>query len=413
MPSVNLPDTSGFHHVFVTFLDLEGVMRGKILPFRSIMAPGSVVRFSLSELYFHRPQKMEELVLFPDLETIMPIPLWPGWAWVTGDLWVAGEPFIECARTLARRCLAHEAIEQGGKVLAAVECEFALVEEAESLAVQMGRPDLRYRKTSYSISRTLHFGKFVRMITEGLTECGFEDVVVHFEAGATQIEVNWGPASPLVTADRHCFVKFYTRLVANELNIRVDYAPMAARDWTFNAAHVHFSRSGERGERTYSSKEVSRNLLLSSPYVAGLVNPVETSYKRINQSSLRNMNRHVVSDIERGGAVRITDRGTIEFRQPDAAANPYLVQVATMYGAFVMKHDLGDNHHSATGDDAGMSVAFPTSLRQSLSIMGACPQLTEFLGRPFLDAYSAFKRQRAIEYDCRPTDLDAFNCKVL
>jgi len=402
-----------FKNFVTSFIDLEGVMRGKVVSLAESAIVPRPLSFAASETYFRLKDEKRDLDLIPDPESVIPIPDWPDWAWVTGALHLEGAPFSQCARGALVQVLERGQGQNVAEVMTGIECEFTLASSALSEAppVRRGR---QYRKSCYSLPLLVRQADFARDIVSGLCQAGLGDVTFHPESASDQFEVSWGPAAPLLTADRHAFVKFYLRLVAGRHGLSIDFSPLSTIDGSFNAAHVHMSwHNGGDTEDTSSKSVVAARLLHAAPSLTALINPNENSYKRLNQAHLRNKNRHRISIGKRGGLIRVTSRGTIEYRQPDGVANPYLIQAAVLYGAFGAPREPNADHSAyAAIDDAGV-VSLPPNLPLALSRLSADSKLCSALGAEFVGAYVDFKRARSVEYDCRPTDLDWFNAKTL
>lgn len=162
-----------------------------------------------------------------------------------------------------------------------------------------------------------------------------------------QFEMNWGFGDALTTADRHAFFKFMVKSVAEKRGFRATFMPKPFVNLTGNGCHVHASMWDAKGEKNLFEDECDELGLSPTAYhfmggildhaeaLSALTNPAVNSYKRINAPTTASgatwaPNAVTWSGNNRTHMIRVPDPGRMELRQPDGAANPYLMQAGLL-----------------------------------------------------------------------------------
>ncbi|GAA1094242.1 hypothetical protein GCM10009579_20390 [Streptomyces javensis] len=105
---------------------------------------------------------------------------------------------------------------------------------------------------------------------------------------------------------------------------------------------------------------------------------------------------------ERGGAARL------EARLGDATANPHLAVAGLLAAAQLGIAAAEEPPAPMTGEnrDRGTATPLPTDLGRALDALEADDELTDALGKPFVDAFLTFKRDELARFQRYVTDWE-------
>ena len=237
--------------------------------------------------------------------------------------------------------------------------------------------------------------------------------------------MNWDYTDVLTTADRHVFFKFMLRTVAEEAGYRCTFMPKPFANRTGSGAHVHVSVWGAPGTRS-AGENLFRDpagelglsplaynwiagLLASAEGMCAITNPTVNSYKRLNASVTRSgatwsPNTVTYTGNNRTHMVRIPDGNRFEFRLPDGAVNPYLVQAALVAAGL---SGMAKGAHPGPRSDGNYAEekpppgtrTLPANLLDALRALEADAALGEGLGAEFVESYVKLKmREEWVPY---------------
>ena len=159
--------------------------------------------------------------------------------------------------------------------------------------------------------------------------------------------MNWQFDDALATADKHSFFKFMAKSIAEKHGLRATFMPKPFRHLTGNGCHSHVSIWDEDartnmfadGDAELGLSAMGRHFLGGimghAPALTAITNPTVNSYKRINAPRTTSgatwaPNAVTWTGNNRTHMVRVPGEGRFEFRLPDGAANPYLLQAAVI-----------------------------------------------------------------------------------
>jgi glutamine synthetase len=242
-----------------------------------------------------------------------------------------------------------------------------------------------------------------------------------------QFEMNWDYADALVTADRHAFFKFMVKSIAEKHGLRATFMPKPFASLTGNGCHTHVSlwKGGKnlfadpKGELGLSKLgyQFIAGLLQSAEAMAAITNPTVNSYKRINaprttSGATWSPNSVTYTGNNRTHMIRIPDDGRFEFRLPDGAANPYLLQasiVAAGLDGIRNAREPGkrlDINMYTHGDTVKNAKKLPLNLLDALRSFEKSPVLKHALGTEFIAAYTRLKTDEWNDYTRQLTDWE-------
>ncbi len=101
---------NGVKYFLISFVDLFGTMRAKIVPATAIDAVAkSGAGFAGFAVWFDMTPAHADILVMPDPETAIQLPWKPEVAWVTGDLVMDGKPVDQNPRQVLKRVIASAA----------------------------------------------------------------------------------------------------------------------------------------------------------------------------------------------------------------------------------------------------------------------------------------------------------------
>ena len=334
---------NGVKYFLISFVDLFGVMRAKLVPATAIDTVAKAgAGFAGFAVWLGMTPAHADMLVMPDPETVMQLPWKPEIAWVTGDLVMDGKPIEQNPRQILKRVMA-DAARDGYAMKTGVECEYFLIsrdgKQISDDADAQSRP-------CYDQQALMRRYDVIKEICDGMIALGWAPYQNDHEDANGQFEMNWDYDDCLKTADRHAFFKFMVKSVAEKHGLRATFMPKPFSDLTGNGCHAHvslWSPSGanvfddEAGELGLSPLAYSfiGGMIHSADALAAITNPTVNSYKRINAPRTRSgatwsPNTVTYAGNNRTHMIRIPDRGRFEFRLADGATNPYLLQAGIL-----------------------------------------------------------------------------------
>jgi glutamine synthetase type III len=389
--------------ILVSFTDLQGRMRSKLVPVSAIdqLMEGGASFAGFAGGYDLRASDTD-IVVLPEAETFLVLPWNSEVAWVTGDLYKDGEPLSQCPRNQLKSNF-EKAKEDGFIMKTGVEPEFFLL-DGEKHAIFDKKDKLK--RPCYDQLTLMRSYHVVSEICESLDALGWSPYQNDHEDANGQFEINWGYSDATVTADRHAFFKFAVKSIAEKHGLRATFMPKPFGELTGNGCHVHCSLWDKNGSNAFSNtvggREISDvgryfigGLLEHSSAISAFSNPSVNSYKRMQASALSTtsgepwVSQALAWSNNRSTLIRVPDPHRCELRSPDGAANPYLLQLSILIGGMIgVKNKIdpglpGEVFHSQT---SGKSF-LPLGLLDSLNSLEADLDFIEFAGSNMVQGY--------------------------
>jgi glutamine synthetase type III len=423
----------GIHYFLISFTDLFGVQRSKLVPAQSIDSMAtSGAGFAGFAAWLDMTPADPDILAIPDVEGLIQLPWQPEVAWMPADLYLmSGQPLAQAPRVVLKQVLA-QAETLGYRVRTGVECEYFLLSaDGEEIA---DRGD-RQTKPCYDQQSLMRRYEVIREICDAMLTLGWGAYQNDHEDGNGQFEMNWMYADALVTADRHAFFKYMVKAIAEKHGLRATFMPKPFAHLTGNGCHTHVSvwdtagqenlfydPQGELGLSPLGYQFIA-GVLHSAEALCAISNPTVNSYKRINapvttSGATWSPNTVSYSGNNRTHTIRIPDAGRFEFRLADGAANPYLLPAALIAAGLdgiVQKRDPGDRRDNNSYTDplpADQVKVLPGNLLDALRCLASNQILQRSLGESFTTAYLKLKHQEWNQYTAcvtpweRQTTLD-------
>ncbi|MCX9156427.1 type III glutamate--ammonia ligase [Niveibacterium sp. 24ML] len=418
---------AGVRYVFAQFTDIQGVAKGKTIPLahlEDVFLPGAgfsgpsiwgtgLPRHGLRSEYYGRG----------DITTAQVLPWLPGHARIVCDGYVGGEPFDLCPRQILRRQVERLAA-RGWTLNAGLEPEFFLLQRNADGSVRPADAHDHLEKPSYDYKSLTRQQAFLGALTDALQACGLDVFQIDHEDASGQYELNYHYSDALTAADRFMLFKMAAHSIAESLGMVFSMMPKPFANMPGSGLHFHLSIADEAGGAVFTDRSDAQGLGLSrtgyhflagllhhAPALAALCAPTVNSYKRLvvgeSLSGTTWAPAHIgYGDNNRTMLVRVA-HSRLEWRLPDASANPYLA-LAAVIAAGLDGVARALEPGAPFGDDAyelPLSVLrerglgqLPGNLGDAVSALEADTVLGEALGSAFTAEFCRFKRMEWIEY---------------
>lgn len=365
---------------------------------------------------------LPDILAFPDIDTLLPIPWEPGVAHCIADLYNPdGTPSAESPRAVLKSVVAQFA-ELDMLPMVGPELEFYILEESKESPSGW----MRYGEGTGNVYVSGLKGDPENVLLASLRqlgEYGIEVVAANHEFSSGQFEINLWHGEALDAADRAHRFKAAIKELARANGHLATFMPKPFNDEGGSGFHLHFSMWDPAGETplfddasgpdglSKTARHAVAGILAHAPALAAVSNPTVNSYKRFGPDTLApwlidwgmdNRSAMVRIPPERGSAARL------ELRLGDASANPYLA-IAGMLGAALLgvRNELEPPEPLVGyGYDPEKADALPTSLPAALEALEADRELVEVIGEPFVNLFLAYKRDEIERFNSWITDWE-------
>src|SRR6266571_1495719 len=414
----------GVKYFLVSFVDLFGVMRSKIVPATAIdIIAGSGAGFAGFAVWFDMTPAHPDILVMPEAESAIQLPWKPEVAWVTGDLVMDGKPVEQNPRQVLKRVVAAAA-RDGHELKTGVECEYFMI-LPDGSAISDGADT--QSKPCYDQQALMRRYETITEICDCMITLGWGPYQNDHEDANGQFEMNWEYDSALKTADRHAFFKFMTKSIAEKHGLRATFMPKPFSNLTGNGCHMHASLwKGDRNVFADPKGELGMSpeayhfiggIMHSAEALCAISNPVVNSYKRINapptlSGATWSPNTVSFSGNNRTHMIRIPEAGRFELRLADGSANPYLLPAALLVAGLDgirSKRDPGkrlDIDMYAQGHTVTDARRLPLNLLDALRAFEKSTILREGLGEGVVGPYLKLRHDDWNAYARHLTDWE-------
>ena len=119
--------SEGIKYFLISFVDLFGVLRSKLVPARAIaQMQQDGAGFAGFAAWLDMTPADPDMFSIPDPDSLIQLPWRPEVAWLAGDLWMDGKP-VEASPRIALKRQLEKAAAQDMYMKSGVECEYFLV----------------------------------------------------------------------------------------------------------------------------------------------------------------------------------------------------------------------------------------------------------------------------------------------
>ncbi len=423
--------SEGIKYFLISFVDLFGVLRAKMVPAAAIAdMQENGAGFAGFAAWMDMTPAHPDTLTMPDANSLIQLPWKPEIGWLSGDLWMDGKPVESCPRVALKRQI-EKCDKLGMRPKTGVECEFFLVDPSGTV---LADPADVQEKPCYDQQALMRRYDIISEICDAMLSLGWEPYQNDHEDANGQFEMNWAFDDALVTADRHTFFKYMAKSIAEKHGLRATFMPKPFANLTGNGCHAHISMWNKNGSKNeFLDSKDKRKLGLSTTayqFLGGIMdnaqalcaffNPTVNSYKRINTSTSSSGASWSPSTITYSGnnrthLVRVPGDGRFELRLMDGAANPFLMQagvIAAGLDGISKKTNPGDPLHINMYTDpyeAKESEKLPLNLLDALRLLDKNKIIRAQLGDELVDGFLKLKHQELNRFNASVSDWERIN----
>lgn len=416
----------GIKYFQVSFVDLFGVMRAKLVPASAIAEmQKDGAGFAGFAAWLDMTPADSDMFAVPDPNSLIQLPWKPEVAWLAADLYMDGKEVDHAPRNTLKRVL-KVAEKEGYFMKHGVECEYFLITPDGS---EISDAADTQEKPCYDISALMRRYDVIKEICDAMLSLGWGPYQNDHEDANGQFEMNWDYDHALKTADKQSFFKYMVKSIAENHGLRATFMPKPFSHLTGNGCHMHISvwdKSGKKnlfhdkkGELGISALGYNflGGMMSHAQALCAITNPTVNSYKRINAPRTTSGATWSPSSITYGGnnrthMVRIPGDDRFELRLADGAANPYLMPAAVMAAGMdgiANKTDPGkrlDIDMYADGDKVRGAKKLPLNLLDALRALEKDKALASMLGAETVAAFIKLKTDEWNDYASHLTDWE-------
>lgn len=419
-----LAQEQGIRFFMVSFVEMNGVSRAKLVPAETLAAVAEegvgFAGFAAGDLGQdpHDP----DIMAIPDLSTLCVLPWQRDVAWFASNLYVEGEAWPFCPRTILQR-VTKDAAAKGYLLKAGMEPEFLLVRRENGGIVPFDPLDVS-AKPCYNQQALTRNLDFVSRLVGHMNEMGWGVYQCDHEDANCQFEINWQYSEAMDQCDRLTFAKYLIRTMAEQQGLIATFMPKPFKNLTGNGCHYHMSLWDAAGNTNLFLNRDDALGLSESAYwfiggllkharaLAAITSPTVNSYKRLvtrpTESGATWAPVYITyAGNNRTSMIRVPGPGRIEKRTVDGAANPYLAVagiIAAGLDGIANRVDPGPkfegNAYAFTVEqllERGYKL-LPSNLSEALDELEADEVLTAALGEEYIKLYLRAKRREWDEY---------------
>jgi glutamate---methylamine ligase len=407
----------GIKYFLISYLDLFGAMRAKLVPASAIDAMAEAgAGFAGFASWLDMSPADADMLARPDPASLIQLPWKREVGWLASDLYMNGKPVEQAPRRVLKRVI-EKAAQAGYTFKTGVECEFFLLSPD---GASVGDAQDKAAKPCYDQLALMRRYDIITQICDAMLELGWGPYQNDHEDANGQFEMNWSYTDAITTADRQAFFKYMVKSIAEQHGLRATFMPKPFSDLTGNGCHVHASLwKGEHnvfasGEDPMGLSQTAYQFIGGVMSAAGeicaITNPTVNSYKRLNapvtlSGATWSPNTITYSGNNRTHMIRIPDAGRFELRLADGAVNPYLLPAAVLAAGLdgiARGIDPGkplEINMYTQGDKAPEDTTkLPLNLLDALRAFETSSLLRETLGAEFTGAYAKLKNAEWNEY---------------
>jgi glutamine synthetase len=424
-----IAEKRGIEFYFAQFVDMYARPSAKLIPAEHLDALATegagFAGFAAGELG-QRPSD-PDIAAIPDLRSFTPVPWQPNLARFACDVYVEGEEWPYCPRTILRRQLGR-ARAKGYELMMGLELEYFLLRQRADGEIELADPLDTLEKPCYDLKGLTRNYEFLTTVSRWVNELGWGNYANDHEDANGQFEQNFRYTDALASCDRAIFFRYLVHTLAQQQGLLATFMPKPFTHLTGNGCHFHMSLwDGETN--LFLDDNDPRGLGLSElayHFIGGLTAharaysaltaPTVNSYKRLKLGTTASGATWSPVWISYGynnrtQMLRIPGPGRVEDRTIDGACNPYLAATAVLAAGLdgiERKLDPGqpnsENLYDLSYDElSGRGLqTLPTNLLAATIELERNDVLREALGRgrdeDYVDYYIRVKRDEWNRY---------------
>ena len=338
----NIAKSKKIKYFLISFVDLFGVLRSKLVPTRAIKEMQKTgAGFAGFAAWLDMSPADSDMFAVPDPNSLIQLPWNKEVGWLASDLWMNGKPVEASPRVMLKKQIKLLSNE-GYTMKSGVECEYFLISPNGS---SIADPRDTQSKPCYDQSALMRQYDLIKEICDCMITMGWNPYQNDHEDANGQFEMNWDYTDCLTTADRHTFFKFMVKSIAEKHGLRATFMPKPFEQLTGNGCHAHISLWDKKKNKFLDKNDKLGLSKLAYNFLGGVIknagslsaffNPNLNSYRRINAPPTKSGATWSPSSISYTGnnrthMIRVPDPGRFELRLMDGSANPYLLQAGVL-----------------------------------------------------------------------------------
>ena len=344
----------GIEYLLTQFVDINGSPKAKMVPvshYDDVIDEGAGFAGAALPGMGQGPHSHDMLARI-DLDSYTPLPWKEGVARFASDLFVDGQPFMNCPRQNLKRVLSRVR-EEGYIFYVGIEPEHFLVTRNEDGSISVWDPNHidNLDKACYDFKGIANVMDYLRDMMEGMRRIGWDVYQSDHEDANGQYEINFVYTDALTTADRYTFFKMMSSQYAQKYGAIATHMAKPFTDRTGSGGHIHFHLADvATGENLFLDEQDPQGLGLSRlaySFIGGIFahaqalccvnSPTVNCYKRLQVGPGLTGSRSgflwtpafvSYGDNNRTQMIRTAGPGHLEDRTISAACNPYLALAA-------------------------------------------------------------------------------------
>lgn len=416
-------------YFLVSFVDLFGVLRSKLVPARAIeQMQKEGAGFAGFATWLNMTPAHPDLFGVPDPESLVQIPWQPEVGWLASDLYMDGK-LVEDSPRVALKNQLKRAEKMQLRMKTGVECEYFIISQCGKTIADSSDEAI---KPCYDQLALMRRFPVIRKICDAMIELGWNPYQNDHEDANGQFEMNWDYDDALKTADRHVFFKYMVKSLCEAEGLRATFMPKPFEHLTGNGCHAHVSLWDLEGKKNLFLDEKNDLGLseLAYDFLGGIMhnaeelcaffNPTVNSYKRINAPRTSSGATWAPGSVTYSGnnrthMIRVPDKGRFELRLMDGAANPYLMQASILAAGIDgmnNKRDPGEPLFIDMYEDGHKIQAeknLPKCMLDALRLLDKSTVLRQELGDDLINSYVFLKMQEWHDYSTHLTEWERVN----
>jgi glutamine synthetase len=426
----------GVKYVLASFVDIHGMCKAKVVPLShfSQMMAGSELFTGAALDGVPQDVSDEEVSARPDPNSATVLPWNSEMAWFASDLYLKGQPFSACCRSILKQVLA-EAARMGFTFNLGIETEFFILKETEDGQVVPVSDRDTLDKPCYDLQGMLDNLPWVQEIVEAMNDLGWDVYSFDHEDGNGQFETDFAYCDALKMSDRLTFFRLMVKEIARKHGYFATFMPKPFANRTGSGAHYNMSLADlNTGANLFENPDDPRGCGLSKlgyQFIAGILRhasaicaviaPTVNSYKRlIARGSMSGFTWAPVyicyGNNNRTNMLRIPlAGGRVECRAADISSNPYLgAALILAAGLEGIREDLDpgephtENMYIHSDDElTKMGIqCLPRNLGEAIAAFTTDPLSEKVMGSLMYQTYIDFKSQEWNDYHNHVSDWE-------
>ena len=409
--------TKKIKYFLISFVDLFGVLRSKLVPTRAIdEMQKNGAGFAGFATWLDMTPADTDMFAIPDPDSLIQLPWNKEVAWLASDLWMSGKPVKASPRVMLKEQI-KKLSTKNLVMKSGVECEYFLITpDGTKIADEKDTQS----KPCYDQSALMRRYDLIKEICDSMIELGWNPYQNDHEDANGQFEMNWDYSDCLITADRHVFFKFMVKSLAEKHGLRATFMPKPFENLTGNGCHAHISlwngkenKFLETGEKLGLSRMAYNflgGIMKCAQPLSAFFNPTINSYRRINAPPTKSGASWSPSSISYSGnnrthMIRIPDPGRFELRLMDGSSNPYLLQAGVIAAGIY-----GLNNKIDPGEPLSCNMyteykkypdlkKLPEKIEDSLNELSNSKEIKEAFGEDVISSFIKLKNMEIEEFN--------------